>query len=355
MNYTVDPIVFKECWDLAISHGYAFSVEVFLYGIFLVLLSIAAHLLYHRTSPGRRSLSTAMSLMALLATAHLGLYYRMSVLAYEVLRPRIGGEVWPQSAHAIGIQNELENLHSASNFVLVVNNLVTDGLFVYRCFVVWGRNVRVVFAPILMLLATTVLGYLVSHEDWVKLGGLDTRVPFIMSALTNIILIGLTAGRIWWIRRDACALSESAAVRAYNTVIAIILESGAIYCFSVLIFLICVSVSSVNNQLITIVFLAAVPQIMNIASTLIIVRVGLGRAFEDTAGSEHGREAFPHAVRPPRSTLELQARVPSAIIDIRATREDDNVSLSEQDKRAYELHPSSKGPSGAMGVDTEIP
>ncbi|KAJ7466677.1 hypothetical protein B0H11DRAFT_2239847 [Mycena galericulata] len=338
MNYTVDPIVFKECWDLAISHGYAFSVEVFLYGIFLVLLSIAAHLLYHRTSPGRRSLSTAMSLMALLATAQLGLYYRKSVLAYEVLQPPVDGEVWPQSARAIGIQNELENLHSVSNFVLVV----------YRCFVVWGRSVRVVIASMLMLFATTVLGFLAIYED-----SLNWRVPFIMNILTNIILMALTAGRIWWIRRDACVLSESAAIRAYNTVISIILESGAIYCFSVLIFLICVSVSSVNNQLMTIVFLAAAMQ--NIASTLIIVRVGLGRAFEDTAGSEHGREAFPRAVRPPRSPFELQAPAPSAIIDIRATREVDNVSLSEQDKRAYELHPSSKGPFGAIGVDTEMP
>ncbi|KAJ7480297.1 hypothetical protein B0H11DRAFT_2280613 [Mycena galericulata] len=337
MNYTVDPVVFEDYWDFAVWQGYAFSVEVFLYGILLVLLSIAVHLLYHRTGPGRRILASAMSLMALLATAQLAIFCQISVFAYEALRLAGEGEFSPQSARQVSIIKEFNNLYAVSKFLLVTNNLVTDSLFVYRCFVVWGRNVRIVIAPILMLFATTVLGYLVSYEEVLfERGGLDVRVPYIMGILTNIILMALTAGRIWWIRRDARVLSESASVRTYNIVIAIILESGAIYCFTVLVYVICDSVSSVGNSSKISILWAALPQIVNIAPTLIILRVGLGRAFEDTAGSEHGREAFPHAVRPPRSTLELQARAPSAIIDIRATREDDNVSLSEQDKRAYE-------------------
>ncbi|KAJ7480294.1 hypothetical protein B0H11DRAFT_2280610 [Mycena galericulata] len=350
MNYTVDPTVFKGCWELAIAKGYGLSVDVFLYGILLVLLSIAAHLLYRRTGPGHQSLAITMSLMALLATAQLGVCCRISVLAYKLIQLAVEGELWPHSAHAVGIQNELDNLYSASEYLLVTNNLVTDSLFVYRCFVVWGRNVRVVIAPILMLFTTTVLGYLTIYGD-----NLDYRVPSIMIILTNVILMALTAGRIWWIRRDARVLSESASIRTYNTVIAIILESGAVYCFSVLSFVISESVSNGHSDLVNSVFRSALPQIVNIAPTIIIVRVGLGRALEGGTGSEHTRKAFPHARRAPLSTFEIQSPAPSAIIYIRGNREDKNVSFSEQEKRAYELHASSQGPSGAIGFGTEVP
>ncbi|KAJ7438565.1 hypothetical protein B0H11DRAFT_589180 [Mycena galericulata] len=353
MSYTVDPTVFNDYWDLAVSLGCAVSVEVFLYGILLVLLSIAAHLVYRRTGTGRRILVSAMSLMALLATAQLGVSCRMSVLAYGLLRllaiGGVEGEFPPQSARGVRIWIEFNNLYAVSAFLLVTNNLVTDSLFVYRCFVVWGRNVRIVIAPILMLFTATALGYLVTYEVDVKPGSLDSRVPFIMSILTNVVLIALTAGRIWWIRRDARVLSESALIRTYNTVVAIILESGAIYCLTVLVYVICVS-SVDNSPLVLYVFPSAMLQIVNIAPALIIVRVGLGRAFEDTAGSEHGRVR-----RALLSTFGIQAPAPSAIIDIRPTREDENVSLSEHEKPAYELHASSQGPSGPIGFGTEVP
>ncbi|KAJ7480290.1 hypothetical protein B0H11DRAFT_2025631 [Mycena galericulata] len=355
MNYTVDPTVFNGYWDLAVSLGCAFSVEVFLYGILLVLLSIAAHLLYRRTGPGRRILASAMSLMALLATAQLAVFCRMFVSTCELLHLAIEGvegEFPQQSARGVRIWIEFNNLGSVSRFLLVTNNLVTDSLFVFRCFAIWGRNVRVVIAPILMLFTTTVLGYLATYEALVERGGLDVRVPYILGILTNIILIALTAGRIWWIRRDARVLSESASIRIYNTVIAIILESGAIYCFTVLVYVICIS--SIDSPLMLNVFPAAMLQIVNIVPTLIIVRVGLGRGFEDTVVSEHGRKAFPRARRAPLSTFELQAPAPSSIIDIRAIREDENVSLSEHGKPDYELHSSSQGPSGQIGFGTEV-
>ncbi|KAJ7480280.1 hypothetical protein B0H11DRAFT_2025573, partial [Mycena galericulata] len=61
-------------------------------------------------------------LMALLATVQLGVFCRISVSAFKVLQLAVEGEVWPQSAHAIGIQNERGNLYSASEYLLVTNN-----------------------------------------------------------------------------------------------------------------------------------------------------------------------------------------------------------------------------------------
>ncbi|KAJ7466679.1 hypothetical protein B0H11DRAFT_2048499 [Mycena galericulata] len=193
-----------------------------------------------------------------------------------------------------------------------------------------------------MLFTTTVLGYLVTY------GSLDWRIPYIMGILTNVILMALTAGRIWWSRRDARVLSESAFIRTYNTVIAIMYDP-------LLLSGIGVGSNLLLHRLDNTVFLAALPQIVNIAPTLIIVRVGLGRAFEDTARSEHGGKVFPRVRQNSLSTFVIRAPATSAIIDIRATREDENVSLPEHDERAYELRASSQGPSGAIGFGTEVP
>ncbi|KAJ7783984.1 hypothetical protein DFH07DRAFT_789772, partial [Mycena maculata] len=303
----------------------------------LVLLLIATYLLYHRAGAGRRSLSAATALMALFATAQLGIRLRAAVAAFQVLRLAVEGELWPQSARAVSVINLFDNLY-----------IVDDFLLIYRCFIVWNHNIRIVVIPILLLLTTTVIGYLSVYEDEYVISShyLDFRVAFIMSVVTNVALMALTAGRIWWIRRDACVLLESASVRMYTTVIAIILESGALYCISVLIYVISISVLNQDNDMIA-VFRAAMPQIMNIAPTLIIVRVGLGhgvRVDEVRANSDREHRALPRVpFGAPAATFEVRAPArdqASFVIDIRAARDNDNdneagdnISLSELGKR----------------------
>ncbi|KAJ7895016.1 hypothetical protein B0H13DRAFT_2035534, partial [Mycena leptocephala] len=166
MNYTIDPPPLQAIGTLR---------------ILLVLLCIAAHLLYHRTGAGRKSLALAMSAMAILATLQIIIHVYVVVLGGGVPAPP-----------ALGPTNLYDRLLAATNFLLVTNNIVTDGLFIYRCFVVWGRNIRIVVLPILMLFATTVLGYLVACEDGLIPYQLDSRVPFVMAILTNMVLMGLT-------------------------------------------------------------------------------------------------------------------------------------------------------------------
>ncbi|KAJ7834205.1 hypothetical protein B0H14DRAFT_1158411 [Mycena olivaceomarginata] len=54
---------------------------------------------------------------------------------------------------------------------------------------------------------------------------------------TNLTLMALTAGRIWWIRRHVVTILEPSVTRTYDTVIAMILESGAIYCITIIVYL----------------------------------------------------------------------------------------------------------------------
>ncbi|KAF7375385.1 hypothetical protein MSAN_00426100 [Mycena sanguinolenta] len=258
------------------------------YGVLLVLSCIAAHGLYHRTGGARKMLAAATFAMALLATSQVVIHVVVAMLDLEILRLEIEGERWPVSPTRVRVVNQAYRLGTGKDLLLTTNNLVTDSLFIYRCFLVWGRSPRVVVLPILMLVATTVLGYLSAYkDDLVDPCFLDQRIVYIMVLLTNVMLLTLTAGRIWWIRRDAILVLESAHVRKYDTVVAIILESGAIYCLSIICFLISISVSS-DDTAITQIFRSALPQIMNIAPTLIIVRVGVG----NTAGGYDSGTTF---------------------------------------------------------------
>ncbi|KAJ7754378.1 hypothetical protein DFH07DRAFT_959827 [Mycena maculata] len=299
-------------------------MEIFLHGILFVLLIAATYLLCHRTGAGRRPLAAATSMMAILAALQLGVHIRGTVLAFQILRLAVEGEVYPQSARAIHATDLFADLYTMEDFLLVTNNLVADSLFTYRCFVVWGSNIRVVILPMVMVFTTTLLGYLCAYQDDYSSSGpyIDFRVAFLMSVLTNVVLMALTAGRIWWVRRDASVLAYSAGVRRYNTVIAIILESGAIYCVCVIFYVIVVSVLNPGDFTPLVdIFRGSVPQIMNIAPTLIIVRVGLGYGTTETACAISDRQI---ELTSPVSAFAGHDPAHSLVIDIRPRHDSDS-------------------------------
>ncbi|KAJ7490681.1 hypothetical protein FB451DRAFT_1361470 [Mycena latifolia] len=99
----------------------------------------------------------------------------------------------------------------------------------------------VMILPITMMTATTVVGYILAYQQLanhtIKIIP-STIIGFVLSVATNGMLTILTAGRIWWLGREVrMALQESVRFRYYNTAVAMILESGAIYSLCVLTFL----------------------------------------------------------------------------------------------------------------------
>ncbi|KAJ7108232.1 hypothetical protein C8R44DRAFT_986792 [Mycena epipterygia] len=316
MNYTIDSTTFENYSDFARARAYNTSTEILLYGILLVLFFIASYLLYHRTGGARRSFATATAAMAVLATLQLAIHIRDTVAAFQILQLAVQGEVWPHSANAIRANNLYTNLYTVEDFILVTNNLVTDSLFLYRCFMVWGRSVRVVAVPMIMIFTTTLLGYISAYQnDYLNptRHRVDFRIAFIMSMVTNVVLMGLTAGRIWWIQRDTSRVLGAASAQKYNTVIAIILESGAIYCLTLVLYLIGISLLKLELKApsfycmcmipphpVVNVFRGAIPQIMNIAPMLIIMRVGLGHGVGDSvqSGSDAGLPVSTLDIRP---------------------------------------------------------
>ncbi|KAL0949849.1 hypothetical protein HGRIS_009882 [Hohenbuehelia grisea] len=260
----------------------ALWIETLLFGIYAVLFGICVYIFRCRKHSQSMVLMIAAVLIFALSTAHLVTVFISTYLS--VLRPQYG--MAP------------EGVALASGMIYITNNIVADGLIVYRCYMVWGSRKRVIILPSILLLATAVLGY--TFRITIQL--------IVLSLATSITATGLTAGRIWWI---ACQTKKHLGhqfAKRYSTACSIVIESGLIYSLSLVVFLAVYSKGPGSNSGPSKVYpskyapittfpyyfpasyivYAAVSQIMGIVSTLIVVRVGLGLS------TENGR-SFPDA------------------------------------------------------------
>jgi len=248
-----------------ISHMWVGS---FFYGIYLVLFSICMYILLRRP----RNISNTI----LLATA-ISLFTLSSIQA--IFNIILG------SADIDGIDIPYENIAMANDMIYVANNVLADGLVIYRCYIIWNHNIYIVILPIILLIVTSIFGW-------------DILLPlppfFELSLATNVLVTGLTAGRIWWICRQARTYLKTDMQKRYVSSIAIIVESGVIYSASVLTYLILDAIPSTRETPIPIVEVLA--QLVGIVPTLIIVRVGLGlsvQSIESTVSAARATDTSP--------------------------------------------------------------
>ncbi|KAF7362545.1 hypothetical protein MVEN_00602600 [Mycena venus] len=223
-------------------------VGTFFYGIYLVLFCICIYILLSRP----HNLGNTILLVTAIA-----LFALSTVQA--IINLVLG------AADIDDIDIPYDQLVDATTVIYAVNNFIADGLVIYRCYVIYNNNVYVVILPIMMLIVGTVFG--------VDLD-LGAGLLFILSLATNVLLTVLTAGRIWWICRRSRVYLKTEEQRRCVSAMAILVESGVIYSATVLAFLVLGAFPS--SEIVREPIFQMLNQVMGIAPTLIIVRVGLG-------------------------------------------------------------------------------
>ncbi|KAF7307569.1 hypothetical protein MIND_00551700 [Mycena indigotica] len=280
--YSIPATAFSTFWNGAAAEIVCTFTEILFYGIFVVLFAFAINLLIGRHATGQERSSILIgATLVMLVMASVQMFFRLggAYTATELLYVRVA-QGQGRAVNNVHDQNVLWNF--LEDVSLVTNNLVTDGVLIYRCFLIWGRNYYVIAAPSIMLLLTTILSYLSAVQgDYPQPGGptVDLRIGFLLGVLTNLVLVGLTAGRILFTRHRARQLGIQAdVVRKYNNATAMILESGAIISVWTVIYVILRSMNVPDT--VWRAFRGGLPQLLNIVPTLIIVRVGLGHAID---------------------------------------------------------------------------
>ncbi|KAJ6451391.1 hypothetical protein C8R47DRAFT_302483 [Mycena vitilis] len=277
-QYTVNSTVLNTYWDEIEVNIAATWVAVFFYACYLNLFIWALYTLTRRKTAGKRVLLGFTWTMAILSTTQIVLTLTTSTMTVRSLPQFI------EQGHAdLIFSRPYIELHVVvQGAILGINNLVADALLLYRCYMIWGAQWKVAVAPAAVLMVATFILGCVAMVPSLYYHPFLQRSPYILATVTNIVLMLLTAGRIWWIRRATLRFSTdfNDTIRdRYSSIIAMILESGALYCvLSILLS------STFGTPFIPIQ--AAGMHLINIVPTIIIVRVGLGSATQDPAGPE---------------------------------------------------------------------
>ncbi|KAJ7016865.1 hypothetical protein C8F04DRAFT_1158980 [Mycena alexandri] len=260
------------------------SLQLVLYGIYIVLFILAIYTLARRKSAGKKLLLGYTWTMAFFGTVQL-VFCLIQVMIgarfVEVLLKQDVTRNSPSQPELTKLAPLSRSLNTARQMVFAGNNLVTDTLLLYRCFVIWNSDWRPVVLPGVLMACTFALGCASA-----LIGPVPSFVPYVVAAFTNFIVVGLIAGRIWWIRRDTRVVGGNGLRKRYNTAIEMILESGVLY----LVVAVLLAIFSQSEIAINILQPIAI-HIVNIAPTLIVVRVGLGHNIQDTGETKSVNEA----------------------------------------------------------------
>ncbi|KAJ7493791.1 hypothetical protein FB451DRAFT_1491196 [Mycena latifolia] len=189
----------------------------------------------------------------------------------------------------------------------VANTLVADTVLIWRCWTVWNRNFKIIIVPLLLTIAGAVLGFLsvatevrfILHPEFDRDQFADYATPWsIMSLTTTLSATLLIILRI--------ATMTEGRLRGYTRVIEIVVESAALYCVVLIVYL-----PFLVRGLATDGYPEAIlVQVTGMAPTLIIARVSFGLARPDHTWQ--ASSSFMRSV-PSDTRVALSSRDPPSI------------------------------------------
>ncbi|KAF8212581.1 hypothetical protein K438DRAFT_1167620 [Mycena galopus ATCC 62051] len=262
MQYTVDSLQFDSSWDFLVELLSDAGVCLFLYGIYFNLFLLSIYTLSRRQEQkGKRFLIAASCVMAVVGTTQIAIDIAIAVITARVVQQQVQMEA-SNGPHSVTM------LQIAQDFLLGVNNAMTDTLFMYRCYLIWGCRRKVLVLPALLMLCTLLL---ITWGSFQSTNVTPARIGIGLAVATNLVLTALTAGRIMWIWRQSSHVGLDTAYRShYGRAIGLILESGAIYSVAGIFLFITASQAEIFDTAESIG-----QQILNIIPTFTLVYVGL--------------------------------------------------------------------------------
>ncbi|KAH9951843.1 hypothetical protein B0H21DRAFT_194113 [Amylocystis lapponica] len=254
------------------------NVGSILYGIELMLYFQTIHELYKNRRLRRGSdkfftfFSTAMLLLITVSAASQAIS---------------GQEAWiinadfPGGAEAYQAVNMSAWYQTVSSVTTIVLDMLTDGLLVYRCYVVWNSH-RVIILPCILWFVVLGLGIAemwagtVPQTDfWLGLSQ-DIGIAYFTTTIgLNVFLTCLICGRILWFARRLHTKFGSSDAPAYIGVVSIIVESALPYTLSGIVFLVLYGLGSELSPF----FLICYGMFTCISPQMLILRVVKGEAW----------------------------------------------------------------------------
>ncbi|KAJ7854059.1 hypothetical protein B0H14DRAFT_3652134 [Mycena olivaceomarginata] len=226
--------------------------------------------------PKNRFLNVATISLFIVCTAHLAL------LLASISSQNQDDEAYAVESAALfdRFQMTALNLNRATNAIYITATVIADSIFIFRCYAIWDFSRSIIIAPIIFTVCGAVLGYtdsVSSNTTEISDSKFDLSIAF--SILTTFMLMILTAGRIWYLARQARAVMGPKITSRYYTICAMILESRALYAAGGIAYIVFSVLPPSVDEILTRGG-AILGQLVGIAPTIIAVRVGLGKSIE---------------------------------------------------------------------------
>ncbi|TFK69995.1 hypothetical protein BDN72DRAFT_839606 [Pluteus cervinus] len=265
--------------------------ETILYGIYLGLCLLCVYLLLsRRTSIGYIFLTSAFVLFCF-ATGSITYSY---VLLFRYI---LNGSLTFRQLYPKGI-------------VYVVCNAISDSILLYRCYIIWNHNRRVVIVPAILLVVITGCGIAFDGTTMELFRWADIYLS--MAIGFNILVTSLTAGRIWWTIRNVRDTHFLQSSNRSQQLFIFLVETGLIYPAYM-----CIDFGFRNNSYVSILMCTGIIPIVVIVPTLILVRVALHSP--ESTSSQRAAGRVPPAMQPRPQNSHTQLALPSLTAS-RATR-----------------------------------
>ncbi|KAL0570690.1 hypothetical protein V5O48_011265 [Marasmius crinis-equi] len=171
-------------------------------------------------------------------------------------------------------------------------NAVADCTLIHRCYIVWASKKLILYPLVVtsVLINGVLLGSSIAIAATFNSRTNDStayqmnNAAFVAAAVLNFTLTLMTAGRIWWISREAREGLGKRVKSTYTTIVAITIESGFIYSTSLLVIYIIVlaNVDQPGHFDATVVS----TQLSALAPTLLIVRVAYNKSVDSVYQSQ---------------------------------------------------------------------
>ncbi|EKM58160.1 uncharacterized protein PHACADRAFT_252245 [Phanerochaete carnosa HHB-10118-sp] len=250
-----------------------FACESLLYGAYCVLFLASLYVLFYVW--GSRGTDRTVVVLHLCLFVACTLHY---ALEFNHFYTYLG------TSGVVGFANE--DLHQfIADCVVSVADFLGDLILIYRCWIIWSCQYYIIVLPLLTsaggLICASVVGKLVWGTTGANVS--PSIVPlglasFVLPLCTNVIVTSLMVGRIWYMSRGTAELYKVAGSSATRKAIHVMVESGMLYFAVQLVFVVVYGLNLPSD----VIMIAIAVQTYGIASTLIIIHVGLGFSSEQT-------------------------------------------------------------------------
>jgi len=281
----------------------ALVLQSFFYGVFQVLFIACLYVLVYGRESERLNwhfLITAI-LMWCLISVNFALSWSRIMDGFITLQPALKEDPDAINNYFSNLSLWKEVTRTASYVVLTA---VADTLFIYRCYVVWGRKIYIIILPTLLLCGSLTAGIGIEVVIGTTSSGLFASSLaswitsfFSISLVQNVTTTFLIVYRIWRVNMGS---PRGLGSRSLWPVIAVVLESGAIYSSTLFVLLMCY----VSNSYAQYIAIDMVVPIIGITFNLIIVRVGLGLSQNPSSG-RNGPPSQASGVKYPLQNLNI--------------------------------------------------